>query len=97
MKITIAPQDVIDMFVFETDKILSALDIKSAILTDETQLSDFLVYIDHSDSQVDAYNQKRLKAMQELFGREVAPNEYMWALAKELALKEAASLPPTKH
>lgn len=90
-RIGIAPQDTIDKFPGQVDRILVAmLGHTRAMVTDESLVSDFTINIAQAqgDPDVVKLNNKILGNLEALMGRPVDRHEYLWAMARELWLSE---------
>lgn len=91
MKITFAEQDIIDTFPKEVNQLLTELGHPEALVTDESQIRDFLPCIfsgmDKED-KLSALDEEKniLKKIETLIQRPVQTNEFIGNLARELSL-----------
>lgn len=81
MKIILADTAKVDQFDPQARLIIRAIGIEQALITDESQVRDFLLL--GYDSEKD-YNDAALEGLAVLMNRTVDPNEYIAKLAEEL-------------
>lgn len=81
--IIIAEQDAIDSFPNGVARILDVLGHPEALVTDLSQVFDFLSHFgDEADNQRE--NAEMLAKLSELAGREVRKNSYLWEIARDI-------------
>ena len=86
--IQIAEQDAIDQFPRGVELLLSAMGIEGALVTDLSQVYDFLTYEGLTNdpalkAEIQAENTKILTALGEAVGRTVEPSDALWELARD--------------
>lgn len=94
MNIVIAEQDATDQFEPQVQRILVALGHPEALVTDLSQVYDFLPWTCaefSADEMAQAQQEetKLLNALALVMGRAVKPDEYLWKLGRELYLSQA--------
>lgn len=87
-RITLAEQDGVDTFEKEVSQLLGALGHPEAMVTDESQIRDFLVWGVPSD---DPDNMEKLAAVSALMGRPVQRQDVLWELGRELRALQTTS------
>lgn len=89
MNITLAPQDSIETFEDQVDLLLAAMGFAQALVTDESQVGDFISHYKNIEDNPKAVarNQKILDGLSKLMEREVGEGEYLWRLAHEIYVK----------
>jgi hypothetical protein len=91
--IILAPQDAVDQFDAQIQRVLLALGHDEALVTDESQVFDFLPWtcaeMDEKD-RAQAKDEERhiLAQLEALLLRTVSGGEYLWALGRDLAALE---------
>lgn len=93
MDITLSPQDAIETFEPQILRLLATMDHAGALVTDLSQISDFLPFMcaamsDSDQDAVRAETKALLSQLEALLDRPVTPNEYLWSLGRDLYLKE---------
>ena len=83
MKIVFCSQDNCDQFASGVDLVLRAIGVKSALVTDKSSLSDFLINLAPDDEDVIRHNEDIFENMEKIIGRKPSPNEYIWELARD--------------
>ena len=94
-KIIITKKDMVDEFECEVDDILNALGHPEALVTDESEIRDFLIAdmflkdMSHEDRN-DIFKKERemMEYVEKLVGREVEPNDNIAELARLAYMKK---------
>lgn len=94
MNILIVDQDAIEQFEPQVHQILGALEHPEALVTDLSQVYDFLPWTCAEFSaeemaQAQQEESRLLTALAQVMGRAVKPDEYLWKLGRELYLGQA--------
>ena len=94
MDIHIAEQDAIDQFEPQVLRLLAALGHPEALVTDLSQVSDFLPWTCNEFDVQDLAGAReeelrQLTALGDVMGRAVEAREYLWQMGRELALAES--------
>lgn len=94
MDIRIAEQDAIDQFEPQVQRLLAALGHPEALVTDLSQVSDFLPWtcaeFDAQDlAEAREEESRQLSALGDVMGRTVEACEYLWQMGRELALADS--------
>lgn len=84
LKIVLAPQDDVEAFPAEVQRILGVVGHPEALITDESSVADFMIFLEMKDPEIAKHNQDIQEGMDELMGRPVDPDERLGNLAREL-------------
>ena len=94
--ISLHEQDAVEQFAQEVDQVIGALGIGAALVTDGSQVMDFLrpmvKGMDENETRsAQEYEQEKLMALSELTGKQVRSNDYIWELARDIHLRKTAA------
>lgn len=94
-KTGICSQEAVDQFPQEVNEVIGALGIGAALVTDESQVLDFLLPLvegmdEKQRQEAKEHEREKLELLGELAGREVRVKDHIWELARDIHLRKMA-------